>query len=85
MQISKLEERKLQGYKRPTVGAMGFLYAFSFILLKVTFTVYLYNLLSLQSFYQYNCNRFGVYVVKYFYFKSSLLPALKGGLRVHLM
>ncbi|NPA61595.1 MAG: hypothetical protein GXO06_04870 [Epsilonproteobacteria bacterium] len=71
--------------KEPTVGAMGVLYAFSFILLKVTFTVYLLQSSLFAEFLSILIvSRFGVYVVIYISsFKSSFITALKGGLRVH--
>jgi len=64
---------------------MGVLYAFSFILLKVTFTVYLLQSSLFAEFLSILIvSRFGVYVVIYISsFKSSFITALKGGLRVH--
>jgi len=74
--------------KEPTIGAMGVLYAFSFILLKVSVVVYILQSNLFAEFLSVLIvSRFGVYtLIDTFDFKSTFMTSIKEGLRwYHVM
>jgi adenosylcobinamide-GDP ribazoletransferase len=73
--------------KEPTIGAMGVLYSFSFVLLKVNFLVYLLLNGFLKEFIAITIlSRLSILIIiDTFDFKSTFLMSLKSGLRWYHM